>query len=333
MADFKPNIWRLQAQFDTQGLIKALAHSDPVIRKGAATALRTLGASAAIPALQSALSSEQDADTQSAIATALEHLMNEANREAEQSPEVSRIIRLIAQLSSLDEDAVTQAARALGELKNKSAVEPLVMLFHNTHKPTRARLAAAEALINLDSAPAEVTLLVGLRSDKWYIRRNSAAILGQLRANWAVEPLAQALRDEHELVRKTALAALKRIATPEALRIVRLLPQAAEVKPSAPATTTLSQSDETLQVASRAATKPLDPRIAEEAEARRSQQLQQQQQGQQPAAPQPAPQPRMESNPTQPAASHRAPTRPLRPGSTDTHTRTDDPEPSSPSGG
>lgn len=261
MSDFKPNIWRLQAQFDTQGLIRALGDDDPDIRKRSAAALRTMGATAAIPALQTTLANEQDDDARIIIAAALEYLMGEANRESTQSPETSRIVRLIAQLSSPDVEQVAQAAKALGELKNKSAVEPLVMLFHNNHKPTRARLAAAEALIELDSAPAEVTLLVALRSEKWYLRRNAAAILGQLRSNWAVEPLAAALRDESEIVRKTALAALRRIATPEALKVVRVHDPAI-IENSVPA-------PPEQRSASLAPTKPLNPKTAEEAEAAR----------------------------------------------------------------
>lgn len=260
VSDFKPNIWRLQAQFDTQGLIRALSDADAEIRQRAAAALRTMGATAAIPALQTTLANEQNDDARIIISAALEYLMNEANREAEQSPETSRIVRLIAQLSSLDIEQVVQAARALGQLNNKNAVEPLVLLFHNNHKPTRARLAAAEALIALDSAPAEVTLLAALRSDKWFLRRNAAAILGQLRANWAVEPLAHALRDEHEIVRKTALAALKRIATPEALKVVRVH--------DTPAPEGTVSEDSLRTSASLAPTKPLNPKIAEDAEAR-----------------------------------------------------------------
>lgn len=278
VSDFKPNIWRLQAQFDTQGLIRALSDADADIRQRAAAALRTMGATAAIPALQTTLASEQNDDARIIISAALEYLMNEANREAEQSPETSRIVRLIAQLSSLDIEQVVQAAKALGHLKNKNAVEPLVLLFHNHHKPTRARLAAAEALIALDSAPAEVTLLAALRSDKWFLRRNAAAILGQLRANWAVEPLAHALRDEHEIVRKTALAALKRIATPEALKVVRVHDT------TAPEGTA---SDDSLRTsASLAPTKPLNPKIAEDAESRLR--LQKSKDPTQPLRPQPA---------------------------------------------
>ena len=46
--------------------------------------------------------------------------------------------------------------------------------------------------------------------------RNGAAILGQLKADWAVLPLTRALRDKNDKVRRTAYAALRYINTDEA---------------------------------------------------------------------------------------------------------------------
>lgn len=209
MSDLPPNIWRLQAQFDTRGLIEALASDDAGIRKRAAAALRTLDAVEAVPALKQALAVEKDLDARSAITAALEHLLPE---------EAEKIPRLIAQLKSTDTATVIHAAHTLGELKDKTAVEPLVLIFHNTQLSGRVRLAAAEALIKLESAPAVVTLLAAVRGKDWHIRRNAVAVLGQLRADWAVEPIVERLNDENDIVRRTARAALKRIGTPEALK-------------------------------------------------------------------------------------------------------------------
>jgi HEAT repeat protein len=83
----------------------------------------------------------------------------------------------------------------------------------------------------MDSAPVEVSLLGALRSDRWRVRRNAAAILGQLAASWAVKPLAALLTgDDNEVVRKTAHAALRRIDTAEA----RAALNAPAVSPPAP---------------------------------------------------------------------------------------------------
>ncbi|MCD4684596.1 MAG: HEAT repeat domain-containing protein, partial [Anaerolineae bacterium] len=76
-------------------------------------------------------------------------------------------------------------------------------------------------LLKLQSAPAVVTLLGALRRDSWQVRRNAAAVLGQIQATWAVEPLAKALDDAHPVVRRTAAAALRRIGSADAINALR----------------------------------------------------------------------------------------------------------------
>lgn len=246
VSDNKSDIWRLQAQLDTKGLIEALTNTDPGIRKRAAIALRALDATGAVPALTAALAQEQNPEVRSYLVTALEQLAEtqDENPTAEKPSEPNRLTALIAQLSSKLPDRIIAAAHELGELKDQLATEPLVMVFNNQSLSPAARLAAAEALLQLETPPVEVTLLGALRNTDWHIRRNAAAILAQLRADWAVEPLGKILNDDHDLVRRTARAALKFIATPEALHIL---------KSSAPAQTPAEEeADQALvQVSSR----------------------------------------------------------------------------------
>lgn len=223
VSDFKADIWRLQAQLNTQGLVEALSDDDAGIRRRAATALRALDAFDAIPALKATLEKEGDPETRASILAALDILERERDRQTDELREIAsepaeptETQLQIERLKTGDEEFMIDAARILGELGDKDAVEPLVVLFNYPKTPIKVRLAAAEALLKLESAPVEVALLGALRSAEWRVRRNGAAILGQLKANWAVEPLARALTDPHEMVRKTALAALKHIDTPEA---------------------------------------------------------------------------------------------------------------------
>ncbi len=227
MNDDRPDIWKMQTRFDTRGLMEALRHTDPAIRRRAVVALRAIGAVEAIPALKEALYHEQDADTREALVAALATLESDQNPSVVEEtlapsphplPNEAELLMesYIAQLKSAEASRVLEAIHKLSDIKNKRAVEALVLLFNDRTRPADQRLAAAEALLKLDSAPIEVALLGTLRSPAWKIRRNSAAILGRMRADWAVQPLAEALKDEVEIVRRTALAALKAINTPEA---------------------------------------------------------------------------------------------------------------------
>lgn len=216
MSDTRPNIWLLQAQGDSKGLINALQNPDSDIRKRAAVALRALGAVESVMALRRALESEPDDDTRNHLDMALNSLLiDQYEAENEQGQQTRQ---LLAQLKSSDPAIILKAAHALGTLNDKTAVEALVLLFNNRRLPARVRLTAAEALIELDSAPTAVTLLAALRNPAWKIRRSAAAILGQIRADWAVERLAERLRDESEFVQRTARAALQHIGTPDAIK-------------------------------------------------------------------------------------------------------------------
>ena len=171
-------------------------------------------------ALQEAHRKEEDPETGMAIAAAIEVLKdssggNDAYVASDADDEEAQIQGLIEQIKSDKAEQIVVAAEKLGEMGAKLAVEPLILAFNNQKHTIHVRLAIAEALLKLESAPVEVTLLANLRHSDWHNRRNAAAILGQLQAEWAIEPLSRILSDPHPVVRRTALAALKHIGTPE----------------------------------------------------------------------------------------------------------------------
>jgi hypothetical protein len=251
VSEDRPNIWRLQALADTQGLIKALEHSDPNIRERAAIALRTISAFDAIPAMRKLLTTEDNPDVRTIVTSALVHLLEEQQEEVEGDKPPSppdEITLLIGQLASKEPNEIIHAAQALGALGDTLAVEPLVMLFNNGALPANVRLAAAEALIELKSPPTVVTALVALRRADGHLRRIAAAMLGHLEADWAVEPLRAALKDENELVRRTARAALKHINTPEAHQALESVPEHEPVTPPVSEATPPAAPSETPKV-------------------------------------------------------------------------------------
>ena|GEM_PF-2231864 len=266
MADSNFDIWRLQAQADIRGLIEAVRDGTPEIRIRAATALRALGATNAIPALQTLLVSAHDAALRKVLIATLDHLFQQEvdeDNEDEPGEQENRTVHLIAQLNSDSPEQVIRAAQNLADLKEKLATEALVVVFHNRQLRADVRLAAAEALIKLESAPVEVTLLAVLRHSDWRIRRNAAAVLGQLHADWAVHPIIAALRDEQEIVRRTAFAALKRIGTPDALAAIEpptLVPPALVKPPVIPESPAVVQPvGVTIPVAAPRAPEAADP--------------------------------------------------------------------------
>lgn len=217
MKDFNFEVWRMQAQSDTKGLIAMLKDSNSATRRAAATALRAMGSPSAIYGVQDALLQETEPEIRELLVVTLETLFannNEANPNATNGNR--NIVRLIERLSGAHTEQAIRAAQELGDSREKLTVEALLMTFNNKKMSPRVRLAVAEALLKLQSAPAEITLLAALRSERWMVRRNAAAVLGQLGCDWAVEPLIKALHDPIEGVRRVARAALERIDTAEA---------------------------------------------------------------------------------------------------------------------
>lgn len=215
----RPNIWQLQSRHDISALVASLTHSDPDVRRRAAHALQTLDVVQAVPALKAALQQETDTQTRDVFNNVLHALDHRTDVEslirAQDTEHLMQVLR------SRRPENVIAAARALGKIGDRMAVEPLVILFHDPSSSPRVRLAAADALLELKSAPAVVTLLGALRRNSPQVRCNAAAVLGQIQATWAVEPLVEALDDPHPVVRRSAAVALRRIGTPDAVAALR----------------------------------------------------------------------------------------------------------------
>lgn len=233
-SELKPDIWRLQARWNVRSLIRALQSDDVIIRKRAAASLLVLGALDAIPYLEAALQNEQDEDAHLHMETALLTLRREREEradlgaeEAVYRPIVARVDAdtqaLIDQLRTGDAHQIIETARLAAEKNALPVVETLVIIFNRRETPLKARLAVAEALLKMASAPVEVSLLGALRSDNWQVRRKGAIILGELSAEWAIEPLMRCLSDDNVTVRQAAYHALHKINTPTSRRILAII--------------------------------------------------------------------------------------------------------------
>ncbi|MEM9955503.1 MAG: HEAT repeat domain-containing protein [Chloroflexota bacterium] len=215
-----------QPDFDIRGLLAGLESDNAMHRQQSAAALGGMKAVEALSALQKAHLAENDEATRKVMSAAIgaikashDGIVTDVELETEDdSSDEETVTQLIDDLKSGNSSKIIHAAETLGEMGEKVAVGALIIAFNNPKHTIHVRLAIAEALLKLESAPVEVALLANLRHADWHIRRNGAAILGQLKADWAVEPLARTLQDPHPVVRRTALAALKHIGTPQSRR-------------------------------------------------------------------------------------------------------------------
>ena len=214
MASNRPNIWKLQADRDVAGLEEALQYDDVEIRKRAAAALRVIGTAAAIVVLERALIAEQNVQVREHIDVSLSYFSQGVL--IQEFIKTKNVSGLVEMLHSPRQQEVMQAIQALGDIGDRTATEGLVIVFRNALIHDDVRLAAAEALLKLENAPAVIALLGALQKDNWQSRHNAVIVLGQLKATWATKPLIEALNDAHSKVRKSAAWALRQINTNEA---------------------------------------------------------------------------------------------------------------------
>jgi len=101
------------------------------------------------------------------------------------------------------------AAWALGMMKDRTAVVPLVRLLAD--ESSSVRWVAAMALGKLGDIRAVEPLIALLQDERPFVRRGVAHALGRLGDPRALEPLAELKKDEDEDVRKAAKEALEKL--------------------------------------------------------------------------------------------------------------------------
>jgi len=112
-------------------------------------------------------------------------------------------------LNTDNKDALTNGARCLGEIGDKSATPALLELFTHSAHSVRATSATAVGRCRDSSAVAR---LMGLMADQKYTVRKSAAVaLGRIEHEDAIPRLAIGLKDPHYSVRMTSMEALEKI--------------------------------------------------------------------------------------------------------------------------
>jgi HEAT repeat protein len=248
MGLFSPNVEKMEAQHDVQGLIKALGYKEHFIASGAAKALGRLKSVDAVEPLIAAISYQyypQDAmwalgqigDVRAVdklIVYLLNYRSSAAARALGELGDNRAINPLISALNLEPEELQVAAVWALGNLRNVSAVDALLNALGNENASIRK--AATEALkkigwqpskdkigvyywLNMGNAdkcaeigtPAIESLITALKHSRDFVRETAAEALGQIGDARAEKPLINALKDKSERVRTAVIKALGQI--------------------------------------------------------------------------------------------------------------------------
>jgi HEAT repeat protein len=188
----------------TEPLIAALKDKNALVRRNAAIALGEIKNARAVEPLMASLK-DRDALVRSNAAAALGGMdifcLLPIGCYLDHD-----VIALIRKLN--DEDPIDRlsAAKALGEIRDASAVEPLIATLGDRDCGNMA----ANALANIGK-PSVESLCAALKDDSTVARRNAATALGKIKDASAVESLIAALKDEDLIVRRNAAISLGQI--------------------------------------------------------------------------------------------------------------------------
>ena len=234
----EPNIEKMKAQRDVEGLTKALKDKDWSVRREAAAAHGEIGDAEAVEPLIQALKYEKKSPR---LVTTAAWALSKIGE-----PTVDPLIQALEDKSK---NVRLAAVWALGEIKDSRAVgpltqmvTPLIQTLGNKYSSVRGaaggtlkkirgsraagpfvqalkyedwdvRLAAAGALKQIRDTKAGEPLILTLKGKGKDGDARLAAVraLGEIKDPRAVEPLTQALNDEDSRVRKAAQEALEKL--------------------------------------------------------------------------------------------------------------------------
>jgi HEAT repeat protein len=118
---------------------------------------------------------------------------------------------LIAALDDEERDFREIVAEALGRIKDPRTIETLMFLLNNKEEDENVRWKSAAALGKMKDPLSVESLIYALKDKSKDIRGIAAAALGEIKDSRAVEPLIDALRDKDKNVRRNAAVALEKI--------------------------------------------------------------------------------------------------------------------------
>jgi HEAT repeat protein len=134
--------------------------------------------------------------------------LNQSARDALHSIGPKAVDPLLTTLKTKDVHLGEMAAKMLGEMGGKTAVEPLIAVVKDEKNPEALREAAATALGQLQDKRAVEPLIAMLKDKSPGCRHRAVAALHELRDPRAIEPLTALLNDSDKVVRESVTFAL-----------------------------------------------------------------------------------------------------------------------------
>jgi HEAT repeat protein len=209
----KPDVKKLKAERDVEGLCKALVHQDSGVRRKAAEAFGEIKDTKAVELLIQLLKDE-DIGVRIAAAETLGKI-----GDARAAQPLLALLRYDKSLvdgkigiggyaAAISANAVPFTAVEALEKIGKPAVEPLIEVLKVAHKDIRYR--AALVLGNIGDARAVRPLIEALKDKDWFTRDEAARSLEKI-GEPVVELLTQAFGDEDKDIQKSAKKVLERI--------------------------------------------------------------------------------------------------------------------------
>ena len=129
--------------------------------------------------------------------------------------------RWIEALLSPEWETRLNATEALGKMKDKRAVKPLLATLKDEDEYVRE--GAAWGLGQIRDQSVVPALIAAIKDKDKYVRESAVTSLGDLGDKRAVKPLIQALRDGDESMRRTTEKALLNLGEPVIDELVLLL--------------------------------------------------------------------------------------------------------------
>jgi HEAT repeat protein len=194
---FKPNVAKMEANRDVEGLIHALSDKDNIVRMGAARALGWIGDVRAVQALKKALK-----DNDSAVRV----LAEEALKKLE-SPDVEALKKA---LKDNDENVRRNAVEQLKRIGGDWAAESLIATLNDP--AVEVRKAAAKSLGNIGSKAAIGSLIYALEDQDHYVGWTAAEALDKIDdpdAKYAVKEYREKEKQKAEKEEKKLIAEIK----------------------------------------------------------------------------------------------------------------------------